>query len=213
MIGGAAQGTTGRPDAAGQINPSAILVSGLAQSYVGLTAYMRDDALDRLMLDGPRVSGARILIDGQALPALYEAVKTTPASPPSRSRACRVTGSGKPSNRTSPPAPPSYVTLAVIITFGVVYNSARIQLSERARETGESAGLRVHPAGSLQRADDRARHHRGLRPTAGLADRLPACVGRCPGFANDMFRIRWSSSCRPTPWPAWSCWARHWFRR
>jgi putative ABC transport system permease protein len=33
-----------------------------------------------------------------------------------------------------------YTTLAVIITFGVVYNSARIQLSERAREL---ASLRV----------------------------------------------------------------------
>ena len=33
-----------------------------------------------------------------------------------------------------------YVVLAIIITFGVVYNSARIQLSERAREL---ASLRV----------------------------------------------------------------------
>ena len=33
-----------------------------------------------------------------------------------------------------------YTTLAVIITFGIVYNSARIQLSERAREL---ASLRV----------------------------------------------------------------------
>ncbi|MEI4600242.1 FtsX-like permease family protein, partial [Klebsiella pneumoniae] len=33
-----------------------------------------------------------------------------------------------------------YVTLAVIIAFGVVYNSARIQLSEHAREL---ASLRV----------------------------------------------------------------------
>lgn len=33
-----------------------------------------------------------------------------------------------------------YVALSVIIAFGVVYNSARIQLSERAREL---AGLRV----------------------------------------------------------------------
>ena len=33
-----------------------------------------------------------------------------------------------------------YVILAIIITFGVIYNSARIQLSERAREL---ASLRV----------------------------------------------------------------------
>ena len=33
-----------------------------------------------------------------------------------------------------------YVTLAVIMAFGVIYNSARIQLSERAREL---ASLRV----------------------------------------------------------------------
>ena len=37
-----------------------------------------------------------------------------------------------------------YVTLAVIIAFGVVYNSARIQLSEHARELASLQGAGLH---------------------------------------------------------------------
>ncbi len=117
-----------------------VTVSGLAQSYVGLTAYMRMDALDRLMRDGARISGTRVSIDSDALADLYEAVKETPAIASialqgNSRRSFRDTIEENITTMTS-----VYIALAVIITFGVVYNSARIQLSERAREL---ASLRV----------------------------------------------------------------------
>ncbi len=49
-----------------------------------------------------------------------------------------------------------YVTLAVIIAFGVVYNSARIQLSEQARELASLRVLGFTRGGGLTRAVHRA---------------------------------------------------------
>ena len=117
-----------------------LTVTGLAQSYVGLTAYMRDDALDQLLRDGRRISGVRVSIDSNEMDDLYETIKQTPMVASialqgiSRVR-LRETVEENITTMTA-----VYVILAIIITFGVIYNSARIQLSERAREL---ASLRV----------------------------------------------------------------------
>ena len=113
---------------------------GVAQSYVGLTAYVSLPFLNSLMRDGSLISGARVVIDQNALGDLYSEVKNTPAiagialQDISRQK-FRETIEENIITMTT-----VYVTLAVIITFGVIYNSARIQLSERAREL---ASLRV----------------------------------------------------------------------
>lgn len=115
-------------------------VTAIVQSFVGLAVTMRSDALDRLLGEGPRVSGARVSVDPSQLPDLYRAVKETPAvasialQDASRQR-FRETIEQNITIMTT-----VYTALAVIITFGVIYNSARIQLSERAREL---ASLRV----------------------------------------------------------------------
>lgn len=115
-------------------------VTSIVQSYVGLAVTMRLDALDRLVGGGPRLSGVRVAIDRALLGELYAAVKQTPAVAAialqgvSRARFRETVGENITVMTTV------YAVLAVIITFGVVYNSARIQLSERAREL---AGLRV----------------------------------------------------------------------
>jgi putative ABC transport system permease protein len=115
-------------------------VTGIVRSYVGLAVYMRAEALDRLVGDGPRISGVRATIDPARLDELYAAIKRTPAIASialqgiSRQRFRETIGE----NITIMTS--VYTALAVIIAFGVVYNSARIQLSERAREL---AGLRV----------------------------------------------------------------------
>jgi putative ABC transport system permease protein len=115
-------------------------VTAIVQSYIGLAVYMRAEALDSLLGDGPRLSGVRVSVDTLRLGDLYAAVKQTPAIASaalqgvSRERFRETIGENITVMTTV------YVTLAVIITFGVVYNSARIQLSERAREL---ASLRV----------------------------------------------------------------------
>lgn len=115
-------------------------VAGVVQSFVGLTAYTNLDALNRLMRDGERISGARVNIDTRYLDETYQAVKETPGMASiallSLSRE-NFRGTIEENIAISVTV---YAVLAVIITFGVIYNSARIQLSERAREL---ASLRV----------------------------------------------------------------------
>ena len=119
---------------------AAVPVTAIVQSYVGLAVYMEPGALDRLVGDGPRLSGARIAYDPQRRADLYTAIKSTPAiggialQAVSRAKFRETIGQNVTIMTTV------YLALAIVIAFGVVYNSARIQLSERAREL---ASLRV----------------------------------------------------------------------
>lgn len=115
-------------------------VTDIIQSYLGLSVYMDIDALARIAGTGPRIAGAHVLIDNDRLDDLYRAVKETP-------KIAGITLQTVARQRFQDTMQESivimlmvYVTLSVIIAFGVVYNSARIQLSERAREL---ATLRV----------------------------------------------------------------------
>lgn len=115
-------------------------VTAIAQSYIGLGVYMRNDALNRLMGDGNRVSGARLAVDSARLNDFYRAVKATPVVAGTSLLNLSRENFRKTINDNIAIMMTIYVGLAVIITFGVIYNSARIQLAERAREL---AGLRV----------------------------------------------------------------------
>lgn len=112
----------------------------ITQQFLGLGAYMEIGELNRALGEGALASGAHLAIDDARTDALYRAVKATPAitgiSLQRRSlQTLRETvGENIGLSRAI------YVGLAVIIVFGIVYNSMRIQLSERAREL---ASLRV----------------------------------------------------------------------
>lgn len=166
-----------------------VTVSGLAQSYVGLTAYMRMDALDRLMRDGARISGARVSIDSNEIDDLYAVVKETPAvaSIALQGNSRRTFRETIEENITTMMT--VYIVLAVIITFGVIYNSARIQLSERAREL---ASLRVF---GFTRAEVSSVLMIELGVIVLSAQPLGWLIGYLlswsvvQGFASDLFRI------------------------
>ncbi|WP_419909888.1 ABC transporter permease [Hoeflea sp.] len=188
-IGALSPQRIGRPDTGGPAASGAVTVSGLAQSYVGLTAYMRLDALDRLLRDGKRISGARIQIDGSELPALYDEIKKTPAIASIALQGVSRVRFRETVERNITTSTTVYVTLAVIITFGVIYNSARIQLSERAREL---ASLRVF---GFTRAEVSSVLMVELAVIVLLAQPLGWLLGYglswsvVEGLATDLFRI------------------------
>lgn len=114
-------------------------VAEITNSYFGLTAFMDLDALNRLMYD-VQFTGVHIAYDQFQEMLLFSAIKSTPgiasiALQPQALRRFRETIAQNVNYSVS-----VYVALAVIIAFGVTYNSARIQLSEHAREL---ASLRV----------------------------------------------------------------------
>lgn len=115
-------------------------VSAVIRSYLGLGVYMDLDALNKLTGEGPRISGVQLSVDSTRIPELYAAVKEVPALSGIALQDLSLVQFRETVEQNILYSTVVYITLSVIIAFGVVYNSARIELSERAREL---AGLRV----------------------------------------------------------------------
>ena len=115
-------------------------VSAVVESYIGLAAYMDMAALNRLMREGPFISAVHVTIDTAELPQLYEAVKNLPMVGGVSLQRAAVENFRATMGENLLTTMTVLVALAGIIAFGVVYNGARIQLSEQGREL---ASLRV----------------------------------------------------------------------
>jgi putative ABC transport system permease protein len=115
-------------------------VSLIIQQFMGLGAYMEISALNRALGEGPVANGAHLRFDTSFTDALYSAVKATPAIAGITLQRKSLESFRETIGENIGISQGIYVGLAVLIVFGVVYNSMRIQLSERAREL---ASLRV----------------------------------------------------------------------
>ncbi|MEM8806226.1 MAG: FtsX-like permease family protein [Cyanobacteria bacterium P01_G01_bin.38] len=109
-------------------------ISGLVDEMVGISVYMDIHALNRVMQEGFTLSGAYLKVDTHQLQPLYKTLKEMPAI-------ASVTLRQNAINRFEETIAASLgiftavITLfACIIAFGVIYNAARIALSERSRE-------------------------------------------------------------------------------
>jgi len=117
-----------------------IPVNGLVDDLVGLNAYMDISALNRFMREGPSVSGAYLAIDAQHASDLYITLKNLPAVGGVAFREALLESFQEILDRSIVTATLINIIFACIIAFGVVYNGARIALSERGNEL---ASLRV----------------------------------------------------------------------
>ena len=117
-----------------------VLVAGLVDDYMGLAAFMEIGALHRLMREGGSLSGAHLLVDGARMEALYRRLKATPAVAGIGLTSAALRSFREIVAQNFAIMTTFNVAFAVIIAFGVVYNAARISLSERSREL---ASLRV----------------------------------------------------------------------
>ena len=117
-----------------------VRVAGLVEAYIGTPAYLHIGELNRLMKEGPTVSGARLLVDDARAEPLYTLLKDTPvvAGVELNAAAARTFRTMMDENMGRMIL--FNVVFAGLIVFGVVYNNARIALAERGREL---ASLRV----------------------------------------------------------------------
>jgi putative ABC transport system permease protein len=115
-------------------------VAATLRDYVGKSAYMDLASLNRFLREDETVSGAFLSVDEAQTGALYTRLKATPrvASVASQRAALRSFSQTMSDNLLRMRL--FNVTFAGIIAFGVVYNAARIMLSERNRDL---ATLRV----------------------------------------------------------------------
>lgn len=115
-------------------------VAAVAQQTLGEAAYMRDAALFSLLRQEARVNQISLLVDTAALPELYARIKQTPAVSGVALWSEVKAQYDRQLDESLFTTVFIYAALGVMITVGVVYNAARIQLSERAYEL---ASLRV----------------------------------------------------------------------
>jgi len=115
-------------------------VAAVTRQYLGLGAYMDHDALAARLGRAPQVTALHLALDPAALPELQAALKTLPTLAASV-MLTEVRDSFRETIRQNIRRNTIlFLTISGLITAGVAYNGARIQLSERAREL---ASLRI----------------------------------------------------------------------
>jgi len=115
-------------------------VTGVIEGYLGLNAYMSLPALNRLMREGAVISGVNLLYDTALQDELFRRLKTTPVANFIALQRTTLQNFRETLQENLLVMITVYVSLGMIIAFGVVYNFARISLSEQGREL---ASLRV----------------------------------------------------------------------
>lgn len=121
--------------------PRAVVqVAALAEDFAGTIAYMNIDALNRLLGEGDRINGAYVTVAAGSWSAFLRATKETPATRSVVVKRTMRESFRKTTAQTIGLLQMIYLVFATVVAFGIVYNSARIALSERQREL---ATLRV----------------------------------------------------------------------
>lgn len=124
----------------GQRQQSSALISGIIDDFMGVNAYMNLQALDALTGEHHLVSGALLAAKGEQREALYQTLKQTPQVSGVAAPADMLASFENEMARSIFISVGFLVGFASVIAVGVIYNGARIALSERGREL---ASLRV----------------------------------------------------------------------
>ena len=117
-----------------------VVVAGVVDEMIGMSAYLELADLNRLMREGGTVSGAYLAVDPPAREDLYARLKRLPAVAGVGVRETALRGFESTLAESFRLSIVTLIGFACVISFGVIYNGARIALSERGREL---ASLRI----------------------------------------------------------------------
>lgn len=115
-------------------------VEGICATFIGTAAYIDIDALRRVMRESDVASGVYMTVDSARSGEIYARLKETPGVAASVVKQAAVDSFSKTLAQNLLTIRSFNMLFACVIAVGVVYNSARIALGERAREL---ATLRV----------------------------------------------------------------------
>lgn len=116
------------------------VVSGIVDDFIGVSVYMSQTALARATGNVPLISGAFLTTSAQDQGRVFSQLKQMPAVAGVASPASMLASFEQEMAETIFISSAFLVGFASIIAVGVIYNGARISLSERGREL---ASLRV----------------------------------------------------------------------
>lgn len=117
-----------------------VVVATLVDDVLGLSVYMEMSALHRLMREGDTATGALLLVDRSMERQLTRALKSAPTVAGVTLKRAVLQSFRDTMAATMDVTIAINVLFASIVAIGVVYNAARVSLSERSREL---ASLRV----------------------------------------------------------------------
>lgn len=115
-------------------------IASVVSEWVGVNAYMQLDSLNRFMREGDAVTGAFLTVDLDRQESLYEKLREMPAVAGTADRRQSLVSFYDTLAEQMLTFAFFNTLLASTIAIGVIYNTARITLSERSREL---ASLRV----------------------------------------------------------------------
>lgn len=115
-------------------------LAGTVSEYFGVAAYLPLEALNRLLGDGDVISGALLAVDPARRDQVIDALERRPRIASIGEREVGIRNFYESMGETLLTFTLIATLFGAVITFGVVYNSARVTLSERARDL---ASLRV----------------------------------------------------------------------
>ena len=118
----------------------ALIVTDIIAQYFGIGAYMDLDFVNGLLRQSPRISTINVSLDDTEVLDLHARLKDIP----NLTSIIMMTDTRRSFSETIEQniviVNSIYITIALLITIGITYNGARIQLSERSREL---ASLRI----------------------------------------------------------------------
>ncbi len=124
----------------GQRGTVSLPVAALVEDYYGIRIMMDAEAMARLLREGLGANSVNMSLDWKSRELFFETIKRIPTISGLALRSASLASFRANMALIVTTMASIYTALAAIIAFGIVYNSARISLSERAREL---ASLRV----------------------------------------------------------------------
>lgn len=124
----------------GDRRTQSVVVAALTTEMMGLNAYMRRDAVNRLLHEGDLATNFGLLVERGREPELLSRLRDLPRAAGTFSKATMLRNLEEISARNIRIISAIMTAFALVIAIGVVYNSARVALAERAWEL---ASLRV----------------------------------------------------------------------
>ena len=111
-----------------------IVLAATVDELLGTNAYMDIHALNRLMHEDHSISGTLLQVDTNKQQQLYQRLKQLPAVAAVSIKAAAVNSFKETINRSMSLSIGTLTVFASVIALGMIYNGARIALSERSRE-------------------------------------------------------------------------------
>jgi len=115
-------------------------VAALSEDFAGTAAFIEIDEFNRLLGEGDRLTGSYLSVAAGEWGNFLRALKQTPRVASVSIKNGIREGFRKTTAESIGLVQKIYMVFAVVVAFGIVYNTARISLSERQREL---ATLRV----------------------------------------------------------------------